>query len=156
MFAFALWDCRAPTLTLARDRLGLKPLFWGLFGALFLLTSEIKGLRAHRGWKPEIERESLCAYMRWGHVPAPYCIYRGLHKLPPGEFLVLRSGGEPKISSYWDPAQVVAAAQSNRLEIGETEALSKDSIRCRAMPSPVAWSQTCPWERSFRAGSIRR
>jgi asparagine synthase (glutamine-hydrolysing) len=123
MFAFALWDRGARTLTLARDRLGLKPLFWGLFGALFLFASEIKGLRAHPGWSPEIERESLCAYMRWGHVPAPYCIYRGLHKLLPGEFLVLPPGGEPKVSSYWDPAQVVAAAQSSRLQIGETEAL---------------------------------
>jgi asparagine synthase (glutamine-hydrolysing) len=123
MFAFALWDRAGRTLTLARDRLGLKPLFWGLFGALFLFASEIKGLRAHPGWSPEIDRASLCAYMRWGHVPAPYSIYRGLHKLLPGEFLVLPPGDEPKVSSYWDPAQVVAAAQSDRLQIGEREAL---------------------------------
>ena len=123
MFAFAVWDRAARTLTLARDRIGLKPLFWGRFGELFLFASEIKGLRAHAGWRPEIDRESLCAYMRWGHVPAPYCIYRGLHKLMPGEFLVLAPGGEPRVSSYWDPAQVVAAAQSDRLQIGETEAL---------------------------------
>jgi asparagine synthase (glutamine-hydrolysing) len=123
MFAFAVWDRAARTLTLARDRLGLKPLFWGRFGELFLFASEIKGLRAHPGWTPEIELESLCAYMRWGHVAAPYCIYRGLHKLVPGEFLVLAPGGEPKVSSYWEPARVVAAAQSDRLQIGETEAL---------------------------------
>lgn len=123
MFAFALWDRAARTLTLARDRIGLKPLFWGRFGELFVFASEIKGLRAHPGWRREIDRESLCAYMRWGHVPAPYCIYRGLHKLLPGEFLVLAPGGEPRISSYWDPAQVVAAAQSGRLQIGEREAL---------------------------------
>jgi len=123
MFAFAVWDRAARTLTLARDRIGLKPLFWGRFGPLFLFASELKGLLAHPGWEPEIDRESLCAYMRWGHVPAPHCIYRGVHKLLPGEFLVLSPGGEPKVSSYWDPALVAAAAQSNRLQIGEAEAL---------------------------------
>jgi asparagine synthase (glutamine-hydrolysing) len=123
MFAFAVWDRAARTLTLARDRIGIKPLFWGRYGELFLFASEIKGLRAHPGWRPEIDRESLCAYMRWGHVPAPYGIYRGLHKLMPGEFLVLAPGGEPRVASYWDPAQVVAAAQSDPLQIGEAEAL---------------------------------
>jgi len=123
MFAFAVWDRATRTLTLARDRIGEKPLFWGRFGELFLFASEIKGLRGHQGWTPEIDRASLCAYMRWGHVPAPYSIYRGLHKLLPGQFLVLASGCEPRIASYWDPAQVVAAAQRNCLHIGENEAL---------------------------------
>ncbi len=123
MFAFAAWDRAARTLTLARDRIGLKPLFWGRFGELFLFASEIKGLRAHPGWSPEIDRQSLCAYMRWGHVPAPHCIYRGLRKLLPGAFLVLALGGEPVVSSYWDPARVIEASQSDRLRIGEREAL---------------------------------
>ena len=52
MFAFAVWDRAARTLTLARDRIGLKPLFWGRFGQLFLFASEIKGLRAHPGSSP--------------------------------------------------------------------------------------------------------
>src|SRR5215831_3287047 len=123
MFAFAAWDRATRTLTLARDRVGIKPLFWGRFGELFLFASELKGLRVHPGWKPEIDSESLGAYMRWGHVPAPHCIYRGIHKLLPGAFLVLAPGKEPRISSYWDPAQVVATAQSDPLQISETEAL---------------------------------
>jgi asparagine synthase (glutamine-hydrolysing) len=125
MFAFAIWDRATRTLTLARDRLGLKPLFWGQFGELFLFASELKGLRVHPGWRPEIDRESLGAYLRWGHVPAPYCIYRGLHKLLPGELLILAPGGAPRISSYWDPEQIIAAAQSNHLPIGATEALEE-------------------------------
>jgi asparagine synthase (glutamine-hydrolysing) len=125
MFAFAVWDRESRTLTLARDRLGLKPLFWGRFGRLFLFASEIKGLRAHQGWKPEIDPASLSAYMRWGHVPAPYCIFRGLHKLLPGAFLVLAPGGEPRVSSYWDPSQVASAAQADPLQIGEAEALEE-------------------------------
>jgi asparagine synthase (glutamine-hydrolysing) len=129
MFAFALWDRATRTLTLARDRLGLKPLFWGHFGDLLLFASELKGLRAHPGWTPEIDRESLSAYMRWGHVPASHCIYRGVHKLLPGEFLELGPGGEPKLSTFWDPAQVAADAQSDPLQIDETEALERlDSL----------------------------
>ena len=123
MFAFAVWDRTTRTLILARDRIGEKPLFWGRFGQLFLFASEIKGLRAHPGWTPEINHASLCAYMRWGHVPAPYSIYRGVNKLLPGEFLVLASGCEPKTSSYWNPAEVAAAAQANRMQISEAEAL---------------------------------
>ena len=59
MFAFAVWDRAARTMTLARDRIGLKPLFWGQFGPLFLFGSELKALRAHPGWTPEIDRGSL-------------------------------------------------------------------------------------------------
>ena len=129
MFGLAVWDRSERSLTLARDRLGLKPLFWGRFGDLFLFASELKGLRAHPGWTPEIDRASLAAYMRWGHVPASHCIFRGLHKLLPGAFLVLTPGGEPRVSSYWDPAQVVAAAQSDPLQIGEAEAIEElDSL----------------------------
>jgi asparagine synthase (glutamine-hydrolysing) len=125
MFAFAAWDRATRTLTLARDRLGIKPLYWGRFGSLFLFASELKGMRAHPGWKPEIDHESLCAYMRWGHVPGSHCIYRGLHKLLPGEFLELGPGGEPKLACFWDPAQVASTAQSDPLEIEEGDALEQ-------------------------------
>ena len=123
MFAFALWDRSTRTLTLARDRIGIKPLFWGRFGELFLFASELKGLRAHNGWTPEIDHESLNAFMRWGHVPAPYCIYRGLQKLLPGEYLTVAPGGEPKLASYWDPAAVAAEAQAHPLTVDTAEAL---------------------------------
>ena len=124
MFAFALWDRTARTLTLARDRIGKKPLFWGRFGELFLFASELKGLRAHPGWTPEIDRESLAAYMRWGYVPSPYCIHCGLHKLLPGQFLVVPPGAQPLGASYWDPIEAVTAAQSDRLEVDEPGALA--------------------------------
>jgi asparagine synthase (glutamine-hydrolysing) len=123
MFAFAVWDRKTRMLYLARDRVGIKPLYWARFGKLFMFGSELKALRAHRGWAPEIDRESLCAYMRRGHVPGPFSIYRGVHKLQAGELLVYRSTGAPQISSYWDPARVIASAQDNRLEIGEAEAI---------------------------------
>ena len=123
MFAFAVWDRQTRMLYLARDRVGIKPLYWARFGGLFMFGSELKALRAHDGWVPEIDRESLRSYMRRGHVPAPFSIYRGVHKLQAGELLVYGSNDEPKISSYWDPAEIVAAAQANRLDIGEMEAV---------------------------------
>ncbi len=125
MFAFAAWDRASGTLTLARDRIGIKPLYWGRFGELFVFASEIKGLRAHRGWRPVIDRESLAAYMRWGHVPSEHCIYRGVHKLLPGTMLVLRRNHEPRITSYWDPACVVAAAQESGPCPSEDEAVTR-------------------------------
>jgi asparagine synthase (glutamine-hydrolysing) len=125
MFAFAVWDRAIWTLTLARDRIGLKPLFWGRCDELFLFGSELKALLAHRGWTPEIDPASLAAFVRWGHVPASRCIYRGLQKLLPGHLLVLQPGREPSILSFWDPARVAAAAQAGHLDIGEPEALDR-------------------------------
>lgn len=122
MFAFALWDRTTRTLTLARDRIGKKPLYWGRFDRQFLFASELKALRAHPGWTPEIDPASLSAFMRWGYVPSPFCIHRGLHKLLPGQMLVARPGGEPVASSYWDPARIALAAQAERLELDEPEA----------------------------------
>ena len=123
MFAFAVWDRESRTLTLARDRIGKKPLYWGRFGELFLFASELKALRGHPGWTPEIDRESLGAFLRWGYVPAPHCIHRGLRKLMPGQLLVVSAGKEPVASSYWNAAQIVAAAQSDRLDLDEHEAV---------------------------------
>ena len=124
MFAFAVWDRKTRTLHLARDRVGIKPLYWGRFGGLFMFGSELKALRAHPGWVTEIDHESLRAYMRRGHVPGPFSIYSRVHKLQAGELLVRRANGEFDISSYWDPARIVADAQANRLEVGETEAVA--------------------------------
>ncbi|MGE3743401.1 MAG: asparagine synthase (glutamine-hydrolyzing), partial [Geminicoccaceae bacterium] len=123
MFAFALWDRESRALTLARDRIGKKPLYWGRFGELFLFASEIKSLRGHPGWAPEIDPASFGAFLRWGYVPAPFCILRGLHKLMPGHLLVVAAGKEPTVSSYWNPEQVASAAQSARLDLNEPEAL---------------------------------
>jgi asparagine synthase (glutamine-hydrolysing) len=123
MFAFAVWDRKTRTLYLTRDRVGIKALYWARFGSLFLFGSELKALRAHDGWMPEIDRESLRSYMRRGHVPAPFSIYRGVHKFQAGELLVHGSRDEPELSTYWDPGEIVAGAQANRLNVGETEAI---------------------------------
>jgi asparagine synthase (glutamine-hydrolysing) len=119
MFAFALWDRSTRTLTLARDRLGEKPLYYGRqpgAGSAFLFASELKALRQHPSFEPEIDRASLGLYMRYLEVPAPRSIYRNICKLLPGTFLTLRDGAaDPEIEEYWSGATVAKSGAANRV-----------------------------------------
>ncbi|HEX7541879.1 MAG TPA: hypothetical protein VF352_07095, partial [Anaerolineales bacterium] len=81
MFAFALWDRHECQLTLVRDRLGIKPLYYGWAGSVFLFGSELKALKAHPAFRAEIDRGALALYLRHNYIPAPYTIYRGFCKL---------------------------------------------------------------------------
>lgn len=105
MFAIALWDGKRRELSLVRDRLGEKPLYYGWHGGRFLFGSELKALAAFPGWRPEIDRDALRSYMRYGYVPLPHSIYQGIRKLPPGTFLVFHAdcgaGDLPQPQTYW-------------------------------------------------------
>jgi asparagine synthase (glutamine-hydrolysing) len=94
MFAIALWDRAEQTLSLARDRLGEKPLYYGWVGqgdrATFAFSSELKALRAYPGFANPIDRQSLAQYLRLMYVPAPNSIYEGIYKLEPGCMLTVR------------------------------------------------------------------
>jgi asparagine synthase (glutamine-hydrolysing) len=137
MFAFGLWDTRERCLYLVRDRLGIKPLYWAEFGDLFLFGSELKALRAHAGWTPEADRDSLAAYMRHNYVPGPATIYQRVQKLEPGSMLVLPAGGTCKTQAYWRLEDVAREGQANRATFGEQEAVDKleqvlgDAVRRR-------------------------
>lgn len=89
MFALALWDKYESTLTLARDRIGEKPLYYGWQNDAFLFGSELKSLRVHPSFKREIDWNAASSYLRWNYIPAPSSIYRGIYKLIPGTFLQL-------------------------------------------------------------------
>lgn len=102
MFAFALWDRAARSLTLARDRLGEKPLYYGWQGQVFLFGSELKALKSSPAFCPEIDRDVLALYLRHNCIPAPYSIWRGIHKLAPGTLLTLRQGEvDTQPTPYW-------------------------------------------------------
>jgi asparagine synthase (glutamine-hydrolysing) len=115
MFAFALWDREARRLTLVRDRIGIKPLYWAQFGPLFLFGSELKALRAHDGWPVAIDRNAIAAFMRHNYVPTPHTVYQDVRKLPPGSLLELAPDGTPRITAYWSLDDVVTAGQSDPL-----------------------------------------
>ncbi len=107
MFAIALWDKQNRTLTLARDRLGEKPLYYGWQGSTFLFGSELKALKAHPAFQAGINRDALCLYMRHHYIPSPYSIYQGIHKLLPGTWLqVSHTQREPSIKTYWSGVEV--------------------------------------------------
>ena len=87
MFALALWDRAERSLVLARDRVGEKPLYYGRLGDNFAFGSELKALRALPEIRFDIDSSALALMLRYGYVPTPYSIYRGVFKLPPGTLL---------------------------------------------------------------------
>ena len=114
MFALALWDRTARRLHLARDRLGIKPLYWARTpGGGLLFASQPKCFRAHPTWRPEIDRTALAVYLRHGYINAPHCIYREAFQVRPGCILTLNERGEASERCYWDP--VVVAREGTRL-----------------------------------------
>ncbi len=135
MAAFALWDVEERRLWLVRDRIGIKPLYYGQFPELFLFGSELKALRAVPGWSPQLDPAVRAAYLRWGYVPGRHAIYRGVAKLEPGSILSVRAGEAPRISRYWDVREVALAGIERPLALGEDEAADRldalltDSVR---------------------------
>ena len=109
MFAFAVWDKTNLTLTLARDRLGEKPLYYGWHGETFLFGSELKALKPHPAFRTEIDRNALALLMRHNYIPAPYSIYHGIYKLLPGSLVTIsQQNRNSQPQRYWDARQVVA------------------------------------------------
>ncbi len=134
MFAIALWDCEARRLWLIRDRLGIKPLYFGTVGDRFLFASELKALRAVDGWQPEVERDAIAGFLRFNYIPAPRSIYRNVFKLPPGSLLSLRPGEDPAVARYWTMADVIRQERTEVTDewaIGAAEGLMRDAIRRR-------------------------
>ncbi|TAN30546.1 MAG: asparagine synthase (glutamine-hydrolyzing) [Castellaniella sp.] len=125
MFALALWDRQDRTLTLARDRMGEKPLYWGWQSGTLLFGSELTALEAHPAFLRQIDRGALSLLLRYNYIPEPHSIYRGIHKLPAGHLVVLRPDGrEPAPEPYWDYRSVVRTGVATPFAGTESEAVS--------------------------------
>ncbi len=113
MFALALWDREKRILTLVRDRLGIKPLYYGLSRGVFLFASEPAALRAHPAFEAGIDREALALYLLRACVPAPRSMWAGIRQLAPGHLVTLRAGelSLPEPKPYWSLRQTLATAQ---------------------------------------------
>jgi asparagine synthase (glutamine-hydrolysing) len=139
MFAFALWDTRERLLHLVRDRIGIKPLYYGFVGDGVLFGSELKALRCHPEFMGEIDRDALALFVRHNYIPQPYSIYRDTHKLTPGTILTLRSPSDrdARPQSYWCMRQVVEAGQADPFTGSPVEAIEQlksllsESVRLR-------------------------
>jgi len=129
MFAFALWDRQERVLSLVRDRVGIKPLYYGFTqgkgGRDFVFGSELKALRAHPDFCADIDREALTLYFRHNYIPAPFSIHTGAKKLPAGHILTLAPGRQPALSAYWSAEEVYAKGAASPFCGGETEALDR-------------------------------
>lgn len=124
MFAFALWDRAEQSLYLARDRVGEKPLYYGMAGNAFVFGSELKAVRALPHWQANIDPEALALFLRYGYVPAPRSIYRGIYKLPPGTFLQIRRDGSYGAPVQWWQFGKIAVEQAhNTLSLHEDQAI---------------------------------
>ncbi|BCX82148.1 asparagine synthase (glutamine-hydrolysing) [Methylomarinovum caldicuralii] len=103
MFAFAIWNEDDQSLFLARDRLGIKPLYYAtLEDGWFAFASELKALQLHPGLPRQLDPRALEEYFAYGYVPDPRTIYQGVFKLAPGERLLVRRGEPVRPERYWD------------------------------------------------------
>jgi asparagine synthase (glutamine-hydrolysing) len=129
MFAFALWNREERVLHLARDRMGEKPLYYGIVRDSLVFASELKAFRPVPWFSGEVDRAALAAYLRHGYVPAPWSIHRGIAKLPAGTHLELRldelarSRRLPEPLAYWTAADALAAGVADPLAAGDDEAV---------------------------------
>ncbi|MGE3667872.1 MAG: asparagine synthase (glutamine-hydrolyzing), partial [Steroidobacteraceae bacterium] len=147
MFAFALWDADARKLTLARDRVGKKPLYYGWCGQALAFGSELKALFAIPGFQPEVERGALQAMLRFNYVPSPWSILQGVFKVPPGtaiEFdaraIAAGAGRHDPLAAarpWWNAVARAEHALAQPFEGGVEPALSqldgllRDAVRLR-------------------------
>ena len=140
MFAIAVWDRSEHTLYLIRDRLGIKPLYYGWCNKVFLFGSELKALRAHPSFSSEVDRDSISLYLRHNYIPAPHTIYTNIHKLEAGSILSLRfSKGASKktITRYWSVEQAAERGIKDQFigteeqAVDSLDSLLRDSVRLR-------------------------
>ncbi len=141
MFAIALWDRETKTLTLARDRMGEKPLYYAWNGGLLLFGSELKGLRAHPDCPGAIDPVALSHFFRRAYVPQPLTIHAGVRKLPPAHLLTLAPNAEPVIEPYWSLAEIAARPRASFPEdeaIERLDAMLRDAVkRCTIADRPL-------------------
>ncbi|MEP0942350.1 MAG: asparagine synthase (glutamine-hydrolyzing) [Rhizobiaceae bacterium] len=121
MFVLALWDLETQQLTVARDRLGIKPLFYYAKGTDWAFSSELKALKI-AGVPLEIEPESVGSFLRYGYVPTPASIYRDIRKLAPGEYITISADGTIDRKTFASIAELAHSKLSNRFDGSDAEA----------------------------------
>ena len=123
MFAFALWDRRTRTLSLVRDRLGIKPLYFGRQNGRVVFASELKAFEVLPDWRPELNRDALAAYLRLAYVPSPHSIYRGIDKLAPGHIATIDAEGKVETSAFWSVEKAAERGKSAPFNVSDREAI---------------------------------
>lgn len=133
MFAIGLWDRERRTLSLARDRLGKKPLYWGRVGGQWAFASEPKAFAVLPGWTGELEPAAWPHYFRNGFIPAPLSAFAGIEKLPAGSWVELTEASASQPRAYWtlEPARIPRFEGTFDEAVDSFEALLDDAVRGR-------------------------
>ena len=137
MFAFAFWENDARRLTLVRDRVGIKPLYWGRVGGTLFFGSQPRSFFDHPAWRAEVDRDALTAYLRHSYVPAPRSIFKGTEKVEPGCLVQIGPDGSEARRRYWSLRETARNGLRNPLASSdadaaeELEALIADAVRLR-------------------------
>ncbi len=134
MFAFAIWDSRERSLTLARDRFGEKPLYYGWSGSTFLFASELKAMKRHPDFAGQIDPIAVNAYFRLNYIPAPLTVYRNFWKLLPGATLNVTAGmtgDTAKPRRYWSLDRIFSSSRTESASPEKLEFLLRDSVKLR-------------------------
>jgi len=140
MFAFALWDRENRSLTLARDRMGEKPLYYGWVGGSFVFSSELKAFSAFPGWRPTLNRDSIAMFMRHAYIPAPSSIFEKFYKLPPASLITVSSDTLllPEPSIYWSLDDIAVHGKEHLIESSDSEAVDAlDSLIHKAVANQM-------------------
>lgn len=126
MFACAIWDRESKELTLIRDRLGIKPLYWSIQNGRLIFGSELKALYAHPDWKANKDKNALASFLRHNYIPAPHTVYQEVQKLEPGCILTIdgKLQSEPEIERYWSMKSVVLTGRQNPFNGSDTDAVN--------------------------------
>jgi asparagine synthase (glutamine-hydrolysing) len=123
MFAIAIFDSLAQTLTLIRDRAGVKPLYWYQKNGLFMFASELKSFHQHPSFVKELNHDGLALFLQYGYILQPHTIFKHTHKLKAGHSLELNiKNSKLKITKYWD---IVDCYNQTKLDISEQEAIDE-------------------------------
>ncbi|MEP2639955.1 asparagine synthase (glutamine-hydrolyzing) [Roseobacter sp.] len=129
IFAFAVWDRKDRVLMLARDRHGVKPLYWCATSSGVAFGSELGACRHAPGVTSDLDPYAIAAFLRYGNIPAPATPFRDTYKLMPGGTLRLRPNHPPELGTFWDAGAAVSSAQSSPVA-GDPEALMTDLEAC--------------------------
>lgn len=122
MFAFSVFDAQLKKLTLARDRMGEKPLYYGWQKGSFVFSSELKALKRHSSWTGAINRNALTLLLRHNYIPTPHSIYENIHKLEPGAFLTLDIGtNQISVEKFWSLRDEYEEAKTQQMFLPESE-----------------------------------
>jgi asparagine synthase (glutamine-hydrolysing) len=134
-YAICIWDERREQLTLVRDRIGVKPLYFYHKDGRFIFASEIKAILQHPAVTPDVDEESLYHYLTFLTTPAPHTLFRDIQKIPAGHMLTVTRGGEVKLRQYWDALPPIEANSHRDGEEPKREILRllRESIKKRMM-----------------------